>query len=378
MLPLVPLERSQPCPRHPARRAAPAATGAAAVLRRLRDARRVRARPVEERRHHRVRLHAQHRAGRAPAGSRRRSAACRPMRRCCRTGSARPSSGCSARGSTRRWPRACPFALLLVAGAGADLVQHLPPGPHRGGAAAAVRVRRRGEPGRLRAGDRRRRAARADRLARAAAARPRDDARAGAAGQRRAVRLRAGREPVPRALARARPCWSRCPRSRPAARRPSRWRSAWPAGWSAAPRATSRRGASCRGSRPAPCWPPAWRSRSAPGPGGSAAARGRSRARGSSLRLLALVHLAGLAAGAVDAVALARPPLPTATSRSRWSARCVSADRLPGDGRLGPRADARPAAAGRARRLRAADAAAQHRRGDRLVLGLLLQRRRAR
>ena len=38
----------------------------------------------------------------------RRSAACRPTRRCCRTGSAPPPSGCCRRWSTRRSPPACP------------------------------------------------------------------------------------------------------------------------------------------------------------------------------------------------------------------------------------------------------------------------------
>ena len=45
-------------------------------------------------------------------------------------------------------------------------------------------------------------------------------------------------------------------------------------------------------------------------------------------------------------------------------------------GRLGPRADAGAAAAGGAGRVRAADPAAQRRRGDRLVLGVLLHHRR--
>ncbi len=47
----------------------------------------------------------QHRRRARRRGWRRRSAACPPTARCCRTGSARCSSACSARWSTRRWRR---------------------------------------------------------------------------------------------------------------------------------------------------------------------------------------------------------------------------------------------------------------------------------
>ena len=84
-------------------------------------------------------------AGPRRRGWRRRSAACRP------TAPLLPYwigaafiQLLGAAGSTRRWRRAsrsrCCSALALVA----DLVRHLPPGAHRGGAAAAVRLRRRG------------------------------------------------------------------------------------------------------------------------------------------------------------------------------------------------------------------------------------------
>ena len=122
------------------------------------------------------------------------------------------------RGSTRPSPRAIPFALLLVLVAGAGLVRDLPPRAHRVGPAAAVRVRRRGHADRLRARDRRRRPAGPDRLARPAAARPRDDARAGAARQRRP--LPAMRSPRCRSAScrLASRCCSRCRRWRRAAR----------------------------------------------------------------------------------------------------------------------------------------------------------------
>ena len=163
-----------------------------------------------------------------------------------------------------------PVRAAARAGAGADLVRHLSPGAHRSGAAAAVRVRRRGRADRLRARDRRRRAARADRHARPAAARPRDHAGAGAAGRRRAVPLRARGEPVPRAAGAGSRCWSRLPvagRQRRAEHRA--WRSASSARVDL-PRVElrSRRGASRRGSPPAPCCSAALRvARSAPGPG---------------------------------------------------------------------------------------------------------------
>jgi hypothetical protein len=55
----------------------------------------------------------------------------------------------------------------------------------------------------------------------------------------------------------------------------------------------------------------------------------------------------------------------------------VSLGRMHRDGWVGPRPDARPAAAGRTRLVCLADTAAQHGRRNRLVLGVLLQRLRA-
>ena len=82
-----------------------------------------------------------------------------------------------------------PFALLLALTLVLVWYAALLARAHRGGAAAAVRLRRRSRSGRLRPGDRRRRAARVDRVARPAAARPRDDTRPGAAGRRLALPL---------------------------------------------------------------------------------------------------------------------------------------------------------------------------------------------
>ena len=108
-----PRELAQPRPRQPARSRAAAAAGAPHPLRRLRPAGAVRPRPVEERRHHGVRLHRQHRPGQDLAGSRRRWAACRPTARCCRTGSAPSSSSCEPWLDPALAAR-IPFALLLA------------------------------------------------------------------------------------------------------------------------------------------------------------------------------------------------------------------------------------------------------------------------
>ena len=191
------LEFTQPRPRHPARRAAPAAAGAAAVLRGLRAARHVRRDPWKSADitafGYMVNI-AQGRTSWLRADGRRPA---RPTAPCCPTGSARPSSACSGRGSTPRWPRAfpsrCCSALVLAlvwyatySFARAEAAQPLP-----------LAFGGEGDAGRLRAGHRRRRRARADRLARPAAARPRDHARTGAARQRRALPVRAGRAAAP-------------------------------------------------------------------------------------------------------------------------------------------------------------------------------------
>ena len=195
--------------------------------------------------------------------------------------------------------------------------------------------------GRLRARDRRRRAARADRDARPAAARPRDDARAGAARQRVAVPLCDGGERRS-AAARARLAVLLALPALAASGAPSvalalgvRRRAS-----SAAVRALR------AGARFAPwvvagarCWRRSRRGCSAPGPGASAATPRRS-----VVALLhepaGLVHLAGVAAGALDAVALAPPPL---SGTSPMPLGCVAGEpgRLHRDGRLRPRADAR-------------------------------------
>ena len=73
--------------------------------------------------------------GRRPAG-RQRAAAALARRRC--------SSSCCRRGSTRRSPRALPFALLLALTLVLIWYSHLPPRAHRSRAAGAVRLRRRG------------------------------------------------------------------------------------------------------------------------------------------------------------------------------------------------------------------------------------------
>ena len=197
------------------------------------------------------------------------------------------------------------------------------------------------EPDRLRARDRRRRPAGADRHARPAAARPRDDARAGAAGQRGAVPLRAGRQPVP-GLPGARLAVLIALPALAASGAPS----------IALALGLGRRGdlrslelrRRCGASRPGSS-----RARSLAAVVGARARRLGAGALGAatparrcwaSLRLLALVHLAGLAAGAVDAVALAQPAAAPAHRRCRWGARGRAAGRLHRDGRLRPRADA--------------------------------------
>ena len=315
-------------------------------------------------RQHRRGPHAVARAdGRRPAGRRRAAAVL--DRRGVRP-AARPA------GSIRRWPRACRSrccwrsALVLTWYATYHLART------RVGAAAAVRLRRRGGAGRLRARDRRRRPARADRLARPAAARPRDDARAGAAGRRRPLPLRAGGRAARPSQARA--VAALAARALAASGAPS---IAMLLGVGRRAGGLRSRDAGVRASRPGS--PPARRSarprrpRSAPGPGGSATLASPAR-RVGLVRAARLVHLAGLAARAVDAVALAPPPAPAATSRCRWAARGLARG-LPGDGRLGPGADARPAGARGARGVRVADPAAQRRGGDRLVLGVLLHHR---
>ena len=162
-------------------------------------------------------------------------------------------------------------------------------------------------------------AARADRLARPAAARPRDHARARAARERRAVRLRPRGQPVPR---------------RAGARRGARRAARAGRERRAQHRARARRGRR----RDLPCV--VVRTRAALHAVDRGEHRARRAARHAARRLglarqclqpvarrrvgaaaaARLVHLAGLAAGAVDDLALARATCRTATSRSRSAA----------------------------------------------------------
>ncbi|MCK7494259.1 MAG: hypothetical protein MZW92_25950 [Comamonadaceae bacterium] len=202
-------------------------------------------------------------------------------------------------------------ALRAAAGAdaGAGLVHHLPPRAHRGRAAGAVRLRRRGRPGGLRARDRRRRAAGADRHAGPAAARPRDHARAGAAGRRRRCSCTALAAAPFRPLApRVAVLLSRC-RCWPAAAR-RRWR--WPSalGGAAGLRALDAT-PQVRALAPLGRRRHAGRARAGAAARRLALARRRRSTPATLLRHRApvgLVPVAGLAAGAVDAVALAPPP----------------------------------------------------------------------
>ena len=125
--------------------------------------------------------------------------------------------------------------------------------------------------------------------------------------------------------------------------------------------------------------PPARRSRwspprcSAPGPTGSATtAMAASRLAAERDRLVRLADLAARDLHRVDLAAAA----PRRASGDAARLHPDAARHLDRHGRLGPGADAGAAAACAARRLRPADAAAQRRRGDRLVLGLLLHHRR--
>ena len=263
------------------------------------------------------------------ADARRPADRCAP---CCRTGSAPPSSRSRRRGSTRPSQRAsrsrCCSRLTLVL----HLVRQLSPRAHRASPAAAVRVRRRGRRRRLRARHRRRRPARADRLARPAAARPRDHARAGAARRPCAVPAMALAAAPFRPLARAAgACCSRCRRWPPAARR------AIGGCCSASAGAVICVALELRGRRAASApWVAAATLLAAPRRrllGAVGVARRRRRCRRarccSVARQLALVPVAGLAARAVDAVALA----PSPAHRHIWRAAggaVAGAGRLPG------------------------------------------------
>ena len=196
------------------------------------------------------------------------------------------------RAARRRWstpPLAAriPFALLLVLALVltwyAPSTSRAPRPPSRCRSPSAARPTRR-----LRARHRRRRAAGADRDARPAAARPRDHARAGAAGQRRAVPLALAASPFRGARSAPRRCCWRCRRSPPAARpaSPSCWAS--PAASSARARATTPRCAGALGGSPAQCGRSgaAWRGAARRLGAGASAATSRSRRSGTLLRLL--------------------------------------------------------------------------------------------
>jgi hypothetical protein len=168
------------------------------------------------------------------------------------------------------------FAAAAGAGAAADLGRHLPPGADRRRAAPALCLRRRGRPGRLRASRGRCRGAGADGHAGPAAARPRDHARTGPAGQRRPLRLRAGRGALPALAAAA----GGNGRAAPAGRQrgagdgpgdgPGRRRGLPPF---QLPRGA---GFQCAGCWPPPRWRRAGRSCSVPGTGGPACRRRRT------------------------------------------------------------------------------------------------------
>ena len=268
---------------------------------------------------------AEHRRGPHGLAGARRSAACRPTPRCCRYWlGAAASSRCSAPWLDPALAARLPFALLLALVlvltwyttyhlARTDAAQPLPFA--FGGEANPVDYARAIADG-ARAG--------ADRHAGPAAARPRDDARAGAAGRVRAVPVRAGGSAVSRPARRALAVLAALPAL--AASGAPASALALGAGRHARLRALELP-AGARASRPG--WPPpACSPRRWPRRCGAWAWRvGRLRLAGAAarhrLRLLAVVHLAGLAAGAVDAVALAPPPAAPAHLRCRWAAPLV-------------------------------------------------------
>ena len=208
----LPREFPEPRARQPEGRRTAAAGRAVHPQRRLRSAGPVQPRSVEERGHHRLRLHLQHRTGsdlvvradRGRAGRRRGAAALLDR------GGLREAVEPVARSRLRRAPAlrapARPRARVHVA-------RRVSPGAAGVRTAAAFCLRRGGQARRLRPRDRRRRAARPDRLARAAPARPRDHA--GSRPVRRGVALsvRAGDERrAPDAGRRARGARHRRPR----------------------------------------------------------------------------------------------------------------------------------------------------------------------
>ena len=102
-----------------------------------------------------------------------------------------------------------------------------------------------------------------------------------------------------------------------------------------------------------------------------------ARTGGGTAEGIGLVHLAGLAARVLDALALAQASAAPA-HLGAIGLRAGQPARLRRHGWVRSRVDAGPAAAGRAGGVRAAHLEAQHRRGDRLVLGLLLHHRGSR
>ena len=265
--------------------------------------------------------------------------------------------------------RARPVCAAAHGDDGGSLVRQLRARTHRGGAAAAVRVRWRGPGGRLRTRDRRRDHPGADRDAGPAATRTRNDARVGPAGcgGHGAVVARGG-DISPGARARGhlagiartgvqRRTHDRC---RAGHRRRRDLRAFAPRGHAAiclvggGGHRTRLRGRIVARPVGLACH--------AADLGAAAAARGST---------VAVVPVARLAAGAVGAVAMARSPDAAAPvdPADRADQR---PGREPGHGRLRPRATARPARRGRAGRVCAADPAPQHRFGGRLVLGVLL------
>ena len=254
---------------------------------------------------------------RRPAG-RRRAAAVLARRRCSiklrrRAGSTRPSPRASR--SRCCWPLA--LALTWYATYHLARTEAAQPLPFAFGGEAHA--------GRLCARHRRRRAAGADRLPRPAAARPRDDARAGAAVRGRAVPLRRWRAAPFRRRARAAcACCSAlpllaasgAPSDGHAARRSPARRGAARARRYAGGARASRAGSPRRPRSPCAVGVAARHLGLAPRVGLPAARRCCA-----ACAHAAVVHLAGLAAGAVDAVALAPAPAAAATSRCRsaWS-----------------------------------------------------------
>ena len=255
--------------------------------------------------------------------------------------------------------RQAAFRRTAGAGARAHLVQLLPAGAHRSGPARGLRVRRRGRTGGLCASDRRCCRAGADCQPGAAAVGSRNHTRTGAAVRREPVPVVDGGGALPSVAGPA--------RRAAVADADGRQRRA---GGGRDPGDGRHAGAGAFDLRARP--PP------------RAMVRGRRGGRGAAglgaghlglahrciLRCgvdavhrprMVVVHVAGLAAGAVDALALAAPPAEPACVGTAGDG-AGGAGGQPADGRRRAHLAARPARPGRAGRLCAAHAEPQHRR----------------